>query len=313
MGDDFKSITDHLPVNIDKASKWTVFLLVDLRIIFIITYAFVSVVNLISTTANGEATEDTHSTRLFTVTSRPEHVDVNVSFIDDAILWNCRDHSVTRHYYRGLYWMLISAFSTTMLAFIITKVTVILGAKHGHLFLWKLAVIKSMKQMKSKLDNDKLEEYAKIMEQLSEENNPDDKVRSEDKIKMKCCNILRVTSQCASVVILFMGIVLTFLFYDLHPLSCIHGQREKYIDYDETNKSVKIHFSDSILGAQKGVGVILPILALLFMLCAFIFYCSSVCIIDIYVRCVNNDETDNDGHKCYSCCRCEPLDVLLYM
>jgi len=42
---------------INKASKWTIFLLVDLRTVFIITYVFITVVNLISATANSEATK----------------------------------------------------------------------------------------------------------------------------------------------------------------------------------------------------------------------------------------------------------------
>ena len=98
-----------IPVeDVDKASKWTVFILVDLKIVFIITFVYISVVNLISTTANNEASTDVNSNNTFTVTA--EHRNVNISFIDDAVLWNCRDHSETKRYYQVLYLMLIVSF-----------------------------------------------------------------------------------------------------------------------------------------------------------------------------------------------------------
>lgn len=202
MGDPH-GITDQSPVDLDKAAKWTVFLLVDLKVVFIITYVYVSVVNLISTTANGEASEDAHSTKLFTVTSLPGHTDVNVSFIDDAILWSCRDHSVTKHYYRGLYWMLISAFSGTIVAFIFTKITVICGAKHGCPYLWRLAIIECLQQMQSdkKIINDK------IIKEVKKKLNEKGPLR-----KVRCWNVLRIVSLCLSVAFLVAGMVLTFCF-----------------------------------------------------------------------------------------------------
>ena len=180
MGDPH-GITDQSSVDIDKAAKWTIFLLVDLRVMFIITYVYVSVVNLISTTANSEASEDIHSTKLFNVTSQPKHTDVNVSFIDDVILWNCRDHSVTKHYYRGLYWMLISAFLGTIIAFIFTKITIICGSEHGCPYLWRIAVIEYLQQ-KIKLDvNKKHDELIKKCKKMINEKDPLDEVAENKK------------------------------------------------------------------------------------------------------------------------------------
>ena len=91
-----------IPVeNVDKASKWTSFVLVDLKIVFIITFVYVSAVNLISTTANNEATIDVNYNGTFNVTT--EHINVNVDCIDDAVLWSCRHHSMTKNYYKILY------------------------------------------------------------------------------------------------------------------------------------------------------------------------------------------------------------------
>ena len=326
MADD--SITEQSPVDIDKAAKWTVFLLVDLRVLFIITYAYVSVVNLISTTANGEASEDILSTRLFTVTSQPEHANVNVSFIDDAILWNCREHSVTKHYYRGLYWMLISAFSATMIAYILTKIAITFGAKHGDHYLWRLAVMECWQQLKldeevnepkkpQEADSDKdtnkgkNEANQKVIEKvikLLNNKDPSGKISdNEDKGSFKMYNRRKNISLFLSVAILATGIILTFLFYDLHPLSCIHGQREKYIDYNETEESVRVHFSKEIVRTQKGVGIILPLLALAFVFNAFAFYHCNVCIIKIFVRYVEKEsknETDSSKESCSCSCCC---------
>ena len=320
MGDPH-GITDQSPVDIDKAAKWTIFLLVDLRVVFIITYVYVSVVNLISTTANGEASEDVHSTKLFNVTSLLEHTDVNVSFIDDAILWNCRDYSVTKHYYRGLYSMLISAFSGTMIAFIFTKIAIICGAKHDYLYLWRLAIIECLQQqmrLGKSINKEPGEMIAiyKEAKKLVGEKDPLDKVYNSKNIDdwdIKCLkryNFCRVARLHLSVVVLVIAIVFTFLFYDLHPLSCIHGRREKYFDYDETTESVKIQFSHGILVTQMVVGAILPVLALVFVNNALAFYYCNIHVINIFVEHVKQEFRNSkditacgENSYCKDCCR----------
>ena len=115
--------------HIKRASKWTVYLLVDLRIVFIISYVYISVLYLISTIANSEANTDINSMKLFNVTSQPNHTNVIaiVSYIDDALLWSCRNLSVTKDYYKGLYSMLFVAFAVTMIFLTITKLTIFFG------------------------------------------------------------------------------------------------------------------------------------------------------------------------------------------
>ena len=54
---------------VDKASKWTIYFLIDLRVVFIIIYVYVTIVNLISTTADNEATSDKYVNITFNVTS----------------------------------------------------------------------------------------------------------------------------------------------------------------------------------------------------------------------------------------------------
>ena len=313
MGDP-RGITDQSSVDIDKAAKWTIFLLVDLRVVFIITYVYVSVVNLISTTANSEASEDIHSTKLFNVTSQLEHTNVNVSFIDDAILWNCRDHSATKHYYRGLYWMLISAFLGTIGVFLFTKIIITCGSTHGLLYLWRLAIIEYLQQQNlMKLEGNKKSELIETCKKLLNENDPLKEVEDNNNNAnincLKCYRYFRVACLFLSIAVLVTGIVLTFLFYDLHPLSCIHGQREQYYDYEEKSGSVKISFSNGILLTQMAVAGILPVLALVFILNALAFYFCSIHIIVIFTEHVKQklsiDQDVTDGSAVDCCGKCQ--------
>ena len=88
---------------------------------YIITFAFITIVNLISSTANGEAISDANSMTLFNVTLSPGERNVEVKSINDAVLWNCRSQSVTSYYYRFLYWMLIIALGASLLGFLVIK------------------------------------------------------------------------------------------------------------------------------------------------------------------------------------------------
>ena len=106
---------------IDEKYSWTIHLLVDLKIVYIITFAFITIVNLISSTANGEAISDANSMTLFNVTLSPSERNVEVKSIDDAVLWNCRSQSVTSYYYKFLYWMLIIALGASLLGFLVIK------------------------------------------------------------------------------------------------------------------------------------------------------------------------------------------------
>ena len=106
---------------VEEYQKYSGYFLIDIKVTFIMTYVYISVINLISTTANNEANQDTESPLLFNVTSRPEHTSVSVESIDDATLWSCREQSSTSSYYVTLYWMLLATFSVTMLFYVVSK------------------------------------------------------------------------------------------------------------------------------------------------------------------------------------------------
>ena len=153
-----KGVKDRFHENFDERYSWTIYFLVDLKVVYIVTYAFITIVNLISSTANSEAFSDRNSMMLLNVSS--QHMNVNVTSINDAILWNCRRLSETKDYYRVLYWMLLTAVIVALVGFFIIKfvtlITISSGFgcewcsckcstfKHGLTKLWQIALCKQL-------------------------------------------------------------------------------------------------------------------------------------------------------------------------
>ena len=178
----------------------------------------------------------------FNVTSHPNHEAVEVNVIDNAILWNCRDKSVTKHYYRGLYWMLIAATLLILIVFMIVKLCIVVAASHGSTYLWRIAVLEHLHET---LNNG---------EYCDEDALCYDRLLSQKELKInisKGVYRLRKRILAASVIILPIAILLSALSYDLHPLSCIFVASEDTISYNETSKTVEIRYSDGILLFQK--------------------------------------------------------------
>ena len=242
---------------VNKASRWTIYFLVDLKAVFIITYVYISVVNLISSTADSEATRDAQSMIKFNVTSHPDHETVEVDIIDNAILWKCRDKSVTKHYYRGLYWMLIAAILLILIVFTIVKLCIVVAASHGSTYLWRLAVLEHLHET---LNTGKYHDEDALWY---------DRLLSQKGLKInisKGAYQLRKILLTVSVITLPIAILLSALSYDLHPLSCIFGISEDTISYNETSKTVEIRYSDGILLFQKISAFFVVLLALNFLI-----------------------------------------------
>ena len=267
-----------IPVEgVDKVSKWTVFLLVDLKIVFIITFVYISVVNLISTTANNEASTDVNSNNTFTVTT--EHTNVNVSFIDDAVLWNCRDHSQTKRYYQVLYSMLIGSFGFALVTFTIVKLNILFSAIHGHTYLWHIAIVQSIRKEIQVADQGQAKRKAKIYRKLLE-----NECKVTIPTKYSCC---RLFTLFINSFILPIGIFLAFTTYDLHPLSCISKGKE-LIEYtraaNATAGTVEIRFPDG-MKAYRAVAVgSLFLLGYVFVICIICFYNSNFKITEEYEK-----------------------------
>ena len=148
---------------ISEKYSWTIYFLVDLKVVYIITYAYITIVNLISSTANSEATSDANGMMVFNVTSSPELRNVSVDSINDGILWNCREQSMTNYYYRFLYWMLIIAMSAALLGYFVVKLMALITVscfctdcsypfvlnEYGLMKLWQIAVLKQLQELSS--------------------------------------------------------------------------------------------------------------------------------------------------------------------
>ena len=88
-----------------KSHGLAIYFLVDLKVMYIITFGLITIINLISSTANIHAFTDKSSMMLFNVSSK--YMNVNVTSINDPIQWNCRQFSEMSDTYKFLYWMVI--------------------------------------------------------------------------------------------------------------------------------------------------------------------------------------------------------------
>ena len=272
-----------IPVeDINKYQKWTGYFLVDIKIVFIITYVYISVVNLMSTTANNEATQDVQSAVRFNVTARPVHTDVIVNYIDDSILWNCREHSLTSSYYVTLYWMLLSVFIGTLVFYAASKFFALwsITGSDSLTDLWHMGVMKHLKRPmeKATYSSDGAVQLAKCYRDLLSKEIPEN-VYSE----MKNLSIVKRRKSIPywSLMLLVSVLVFGALSYDLHPLSCINGIPEKSIDYNDTTQTVELRFPGSMIIYQR-VGVFITfVLLVALILFAGQFYQVTREIVDI--------------------------------
>ena len=230
--------------DIGKYQEYTGYFFIDIKVTFIIIYVYISVVNLMSTTANNQAKQDRESPELFNLTSRPEHTNVNVSSIDDATLWSCREYSPTSTYYVALYWMLLATFSVILL-FYCTSKSLALWNITSHTNLWHMAV---MKQLREHIKDNQLQSYNKVYQNLLSDTIP---TSVEGKIK-KIPGVRGIKLiPWFSLMGLTSAMVLGALSYDLHLISCIDGIPEDSISYDNATQTVEFRYKKSVLDFQK--------------------------------------------------------------
>ena len=259
--------------NLDERYSWTIHFLVDLKIVYIITYAYITIVNLISSTANSEATSDANGISLFNVTLSPQYRNVQVDSISDAILWNCREQSVTNRYYKFLYWALITAMSAALVGFFVTKFIALITVscnrgsfnKYGLKKLWHIALLEKLKDCRA--PNANLEKYQSLMNEDIPKDFPEKK-----ELKIRCINYCRLAIPGIILCICVVILGLSYLSYDLHPLACVSQPEEAHITYNSTTKRVELEFSDELASFQKAIGVIVVILVVLYLILAYQFY-----------------------------------------
>ena len=274
-----------IPVeDVDKYQKWTGYLLIDIKIVFIFTYVYITVVNLIATTANNEASQDVENHVQFNLTARPEHSDVFVNSIDDSILWSCRKHSLTSDYYVTLYCMLLFVFTVTLVFYAVTKFFALwsISSYDSLSDLWHMGVMKHLtKQMerpRATYSSYCATRLAKCYRALLSKQIPEN---IHEELKNRSAKVkIRNSLPCLSLVMLILVLVCGALSYDLHPLSCINGIPEESINYDNATQTVELKFPDGVIIYQR-VGVFVTfILLIALMIIGLLFYWVTSKIVD---------------------------------
>ena len=268
--------------NLDIKKHWTIYFLIDVRVVYIITYAYISIVNLISSTANSEATDDKQSDMTFDVSD--EHMDVPVTKINDAVLWNCRDKSLSIFYYRSLYIMALTALTAALFGFWLVKTFTICitPRKHGLTMLWQIAVFQCVKD---KMDYDEKQLiFKKATEQI-----PDEAYKQLGYKRI----ISRAIIPCCLPFFLTILLGSAYMAYDLHPLACLMLQGDdSTIEYEEP--SVKFKVASQLLWYQLFAGIAAVVLLIIFLLIIGTFYCLSNTIIDTFKTYIDNLPTSID-------------------
>lgn len=85
----------------------------DLKICFKIAASFITAYSTITTASDNEATSDRDSTQDI----NDVYKQVEIERISSSILWNCREYSTTRRYYKAFFYLL---FVGLILAFVLT-------------------------------------------------------------------------------------------------------------------------------------------------------------------------------------------------
>ena len=287
-----ESDLQNIQLNISKYS------LINIKAFFIISYLYISVVNLISTTANNEAIMDEQGESRFNITSLPKHHQLMVSHIDDPVLWNCRDTSLTKNYYKILYLMLFITSAVATVLFFGLKTLNFCGDSPLRR-LWEIAVTQHLKETHNSRNRYSLQEANEIIDwyrdifQLFKSN------ISEIKNSVTSSYMyLRSFAPILSTLYLTVGWWLLLLFYDLHPLSCLLGPNEDTVHYNNKDSAVEIKYSPVLLGFQIPAVLIGGALLGAFVLNSVFFYAINCLIIDemkVKVQCKYDEAAGHYG------------------
>ena len=267
-----ESDLEKVQVNISK------YCLINIKAFFIISYMYISVVNLISTTANNEATMDEEGESHFDITSQSQHHQLMVSRIDDPVLWNCRETSLTKNYYQILYIMLFVASGTATLLFFGVKTLNFCGdcpLKR----LWEVAVAQHLKETHTNNDKrytlDKTNEIIDCYQAIFNNKMADIKENITFSYRQ-----LRTFAPILSTIYLIVGWWFLLLSYDLHPISCLSGPNEETIHYISEDSAVEIKYSPHVLRFQFAAVIIGAILLGAFVMNGTFFYAMNGLIIN---------------------------------
>ena len=255
--------------------------LTDIKVVFIMTTVYTSLVSQFRSSALSETERDISSGILFKIND--EWINHSIEGgVSDSILWQCRRGSDSRNYYQLLYGGLLGIFLSVVTVYFIFRLTiVILIYKRTHKIKYPidnmnvsyLVVIgnslKKLYQLKKKLfENKELEEVKekalidRIQKewQSSWEYNISGSNRTHTLVKWVLSLYVIPMFENFSVLLLLL-LVLTS--YDIHPMGCL-----LYIDvkYDDVENTVSLVLSEVARNYQK-VAVVLAVVVCMFWIC----------------------------------------------
>jgi len=261
----------------------------DLRLLFIVTAVYTSLVGLFRQAANQEADEDVNSGMNFKVNS--EFLNHSISGgVSDRIFWNCRDDSRTKYYYEMLYWGLFFSYFLAIVIYFVARVFITGFVANA---AWKLTYdrngnkvrhlemmangFKMITQLRRKLHFiKKTERTCKEFETKSEKlisdwNERWSKVVRQCESKRFLYNWLTILYIIPRYETLIMLTIVTFALtsYDIHPLGCL-----SHIDvfYNETEMSVTLKISQNVINYQKVSAILIVFLFFHWLAVKFIQY-----------------------------------------
>lgn len=241
----------------EELSRLANFILIDVRLIFIIVSVYITISSAITTTANNEAANDTSGNRTFNVTARAEHKNLQVAHVSNSVLWNCREKSLTNQYYKVLYGLLFAAFVLILLVFIVTRLSVLCGNITQELTilkqaLWRIQLIKDLRKRMRKHEKGLDALFNWFDEQWDRDHRKntegDTKHHRKRKVSSIHCSVLIIPFFEALFLIVALPFMLTT--YDINPIGCLVGPDEDTIEYNNVTGKVTLQFADSVLNYQ---------------------------------------------------------------
>ena len=250
------------------------FVLVDVRLIFVIVSVYITISSAIMSAANNEAAADANGNGTFDLSSRSGGQDDHHDILDvsNAVLWNCREQAVSRRYYRLLYGSLLGSFGFILLVFLLTRLSIIWGntrseMNHLHDAIWHIQIIKCLRyHLKNKKiygDQDTSTIFGgqntalacnKLVKSLSNGRWPS----RDTKDKLLLCSLLIIPFSEAVCLIVSLPFMLTT--YDLNPIGCLVGPDEDAIEYNNVTGRVQLHFTKGVQNYQTTALVVFLVL-----------------------------------------------------
>ena len=262
----FVTLGDHIPVAVYTT---------DIRLIFIVTAVYASLVAQLRQNASQETEGDIGSGMNFKVNAEFNNHSISGG-VSDRILWNCRADSRTSFYYMTLYLGLILSYFLSIVVYFLARVFITgfvantvwrltYDCKKTHHLELMANGLKMINQLKREMEHaidSKLSfnDFEKKVDELAKKwNEKWKKLVKGRNDKMFLYNWLTVFYIIPRYETLIMLAMVTFALtsYDIHPLGCL-----SHIDvfYNETEMSVTLNISQNVIRYQQASVILIGLL-----------------------------------------------------